>query len=256
MPLPASRAIAPHLELVPEVSSTNEELAARASATDLPDFTVLATTNQTAGRGRLGRDWVSPPDTTIAVSVLLAPAPGLVAAVGWLPLLTGLAMTRAVRDLLPGRAVALKWPNDVQVDGLKVCGILGQAVPGRGLIIGAGLNLTMTAEQLPVPTATSLTLEGADPDDLVDRALAAYLGRLRETTAAFAASGYDPEAGLRSDVSAACGSLGRAVRVHLPTGEDVTGEAESIDREGRLVVRTDTGVLEVSAGDVTHLRYE
>jgi len=256
MPLPASRAIAPHLELLSEAPSTNAELAARASATDLPDFTVLVTTNQTAGRGRLGRDWVSPPGTTIAVSVLFAPEPGLVAAVGWLPLLTGLAMTRAVRDLLPARPVSLKWPNDVQVDGLKVCGILGQVVPGRGLIMGAGLNLTMTAEQLPVPTATSLTLEGADPDDLVDRALAAYLGRLRDAVAAFAASGYDPEAGLRADVSAVCGTLGRPVRVQLPGGDDVHGEAESIDREGRLVVRTGDHVLEVAAGDVTHLRYE
>lgn len=240
-----------HVEWVSESASTNAELVQRASAADLDDFTVLATTNQTAGRGRLGRSWVSPPGTTIAVSVFLRPGDGM----PWLSLLAGLAMTRAVRSLLPGQSVGLKWPNDVQVDGLKVSGLLGEIVPTGGAVIGAGLNLTMTEDQLPVPTATSLTLRGADATDLPQRAIDAYLEEFDAQWRAFAASGFDPEAGLRGAVAAACGTLGREVRVELPDRSQEFGVAESIDELGRLIVLTGGGRRTVAAGDVTHLRH-
>lgn len=260
MQLPLSRAVAPELDLVDEIGSTNAELLARAAASALPHFSVLATTNQTAGRGRLGRTWVAPAGTTIAVSVLIAPDGASMDQLGWMPLLAGLAMCRAVRGLLPGRDAGLKWPNDVQVDGAKVSGVLAEVVAsGAGdarspaVVIGAGLNLTMTVDQLPVPTATSLTLEGADGTDLVDRALAAYLGELRGLVDGFVASGFDAEAGLRDAIVAACTTIGRQVRVERPDG-DLFGLASGIDRHGRLVVETDGGAVAVSAGDVTHVR--
>jgi BirA family biotin operon repressor/biotin-[acetyl-CoA-carboxylase] ligase len=201
------------------------------------------TTNQTAGRGRLGRTWVAPPGKTIAVSVLLTPTERL----SWLPLLAGLAMTRAVRSLVRGHEVTLKWPNDVQVDGLKVSGLLAELVPGAGVVIGAGLNLTIDESELPTPVSTSLTLVGASPDDLVDRALAAYLGELRGLYEGMLAG-----ADIRAQVEAECSTIGRRVRVELPGGDDLYGTATGIDAEGRLVV--DDRV--VAAGDVTHLRYE
>jgi BirA family biotin operon repressor/biotin-[acetyl-CoA-carboxylase] ligase len=258
MHVPASREIAPHLELVPQSASTNAELVARASREQLPHFSVLATTHQTAGRGRLGRVWTAPEGTTIAVSVYFAggpDAPAFPTRMAWLPLAAGLAMTRTVRSLLPLRPVSLKWPNDVQVEGLKVSGILGEIVPTGGAVLGAGLNLTMSREQLPVPTATSLTLEGADPGDLVDRALSAYLGELSAVWSAFEKSGFDPEAGLRASVTAVCGTIGRDVRVELPDGSTSFGVAESIDGEGRLVVDDGSVRRAVAAGDVTHLRH-
>lgn len=240
-----------HVEWVSESASTNAELVRRASLAELADFTVLATTNQTAGRGRLGRSWVSPPGTTIAVSVFLRPGDGM----PWLSLLAGLAMTRAVRSLIPGQPVALKWPNDVQVDGFKVSGLLGEIVPTGGAVMGAGLNLTMAEDQLPVATATSLTLRGADPTELPDRALAVYLEEFASQWRAFADSSFDPEAGLRAAVTAACGTLGREVRVELPDGSTELGVAESIDALGRLVVGGRGRRLTVAAGDVTHLRH-
>lgn len=258
MHLPAARAIAPHLELVPESGSTNADLVARASREALPHFSVLATTNQTAGRGRLGRTWTAPAGTTIAVSVFFAggpDSPAFATRMAWLPLAAGLAMTRAVRSLLPSRPVSLKWPNDVQVDGLKVSGLLGEIVPSGGAVLGAGLNLTMAREQLPVSTATSLTLEGADLVDLVDRALGAYLGELNSVWSAFEGAAFDPDAGLRASVSAVCGTIGRDVRVELPDGTTSFGVAESIDGQGRLVVVDDGGRWPVAAGDVTHLRH-
>jgi BirA family biotin operon repressor/biotin-[acetyl-CoA-carboxylase] ligase len=249
MRLPLSRAVAEHLDVLDEAGSTNGVLVGRASAGSETDFSVVVTTNQTAGRGRLGRTWVAPPGTTIAVSVLLAP-PGVEAArLGWVPLLAGLAMTRAVASLVDA-PVALKWPNDVQVNGLKVSGLLAELVPGVGVVVGAGLNLTMTAEQLPTPTSTSLTLVGASADDLVDRSLAAYLVALRDLYIDFVAAGLDATE-LRTAVKAACATLGRQVRVELPGTDDLVGLAEDIDESGRLVVDG----YPVAAGDVTHLRY-
>src|SRR5690606_15146102 len=106
---------------------------------------------------------------------------------GWIPLLAGLAMTRAVRALLAGGSratadsVVLKWPNDVLIDGAKVSGILAELLPdGAGVVVGAGLNLSIPREELPVPTATSLTLAGVlEQAGLADAALAGYLGELR-----------------------------------------------------------------------------
>lgn len=256
MHLPLSRAIAPDLDLLDEVGSTNAELVSRARIVALPDFTVVATTNQTAGRGRLDRAWVAPPGRTVAVSVLLAPGALPAERLGWMPLLAGLAMTRAVASLVPDHRVALKWPNDVQVAGLKVSGILAELLPTPGaLVIGAGLNLTMTADELPTDTSTSLTLLGAPEADIVDRALAAYLGALRELYDGFRGAAYDPEVSLRQAVTSACGTLGREVRVQLPGAKDLVGRATGLDELGRLLVSDDGRILPVAAGDVTHLRH-
>lgn len=254
MQLPLSRAISPGLEFLPRTGSTNEVLVGRAS--DAPHFAVVVTTDQTAGRGRLGRVWVAPPGKTLAVSVLLRPESPSPDSLGWLPLLAGLAMTRAVSSLVTGHAVTLKWPNDVQVDGLKVSGLLTElAAGGTAVVVGAGLNLTMTEAELPTPVSTSLSLNGVPEESLVDAALASYLTELTHLYAGFAEAGFDASRGLHGQVTAACGSLGKSVRVELPGGSDLFGIAESIDEFGRLVVRDDTTSHAVAAGDVTHLRY-
>lgn len=264
MHLPLSIAVAARLDVLPQAGSTNAELVAAASGGDLPHFTVLATTNQTAGRGRLGRDWVAPEGKTLAVSVLLGTGAVAPDRLGWLPLLTGLAMTRAVGRLVGGHEVSLKWPNDVHIDGLKVSGILAELVPGIGVVTGAGLNLTMNAAELPTPTSTSLALngwgDGADMADeaMLDAALSAYLVELDSLYSAFAAAGFDAGAsGLREAVSTACTTIGRSVRVDLPDGDQLFGSATEIDDSGRLVVAGTSfdGVRAIAAGDVTHLRY-
>ena len=257
MMLPESRAVAPELQFLSKTGSTNAVLVRQAAAGPLSDFTVVVTTNQTAGRGRLDRVWIAPPGRTIAVSVLLAPGNVPIQRLGWMPLMAGLAMTRAVASLVQDHAVTLKWPNDVQVDGLKVAGLLTELLPdASGVVVGAGLNLTMSAHELPTATSTSLTLVGAPDTDIVDRALAAYLAQLRRSYDSFAASGFDAEAGLRVEVTTACGTIGRPVRVELPGAADIHGTAEGIDELGRLLVRRDAELLRVAAGDVTHLRYE
>jgi BirA family transcriptional regulator, biotin operon repressor / biotin---[acetyl-CoA-carboxylase] ligase len=259
MHLPLSIAVAPRLEVLPQTGSTNAELVARASGGTLAHFSVLVTTDQTAGRGRLGRVWVAPAGTALAVSVFLGTGAVPPDRLGWLPLITGLAMTRAVDRLVAGHEVRLKWPNDVHIDGLKVSGILAELVAGVGVVAGAGLNLTMSAAELPTPTSTSLTLNGLRADDaMVDAALSAYLVELDSLYSRLAAAGFDAGAsGLREQVAAACGTIGRDVRVDLPDGDQLFGTATGIDESGRLVIDGSSfaGVRSIAAGDVTHLRY-
>ncbi len=262
--LTVSRQVVPRLLWRDSVGSTNTELVRLTSEGDLPAFTALVTTDQTAGRGRLDRSWVAPAGTALAVSVLVRSngAEG----VGWLPLAAGAAMFDAVSAVLPTTVrVGIKWPNDVQLDGRKVCGILSELVPanasspGVAVVIGAGLNLTMTAEQLPVPTAISLALAGADVADateLIDRVLAAYLRGLTSLVNALGKSGGDAvRSGLHAAVVERCTTIGRDVRVELPGGQQLLGRAVGIDDIGRLQVRDDADQLKVvAAGDIVHVR--
>ncbi|WP_210480552.1 biotin--[acetyl-CoA-carboxylase] ligase [Naasia sp. SYSU D00948] len=257
MELPRSAALAARLEVLPSTGSTNDELIARATGPDpWPHLSVVATDTQTRGRGRLGRTWTAPAGRSLAVSVLLRPGLPL-GTLGWLPLLTGLAVARTLAAL--GGAARLKWPNDVLIGERKACGILAELLPdGSGVVVGVGVNLTLDEGELPVPTATSLALEGLDPDP--DALLAGVLGELGSLVDRLAAAGGDAiAAGLRDDVVSACDTIGRAVRVELPSGEVVHGAATGIDGTGRLEVLPDGAdagnALHVAAGDVTHLRY-
>lgn len=243
--LPRAEALVPRLEVLASVGSTNAALAVLAGE-GAPPFTAVVTDDQTAGRARLDRSWVTPAGTALAVSVLLP----LVGPLGWLPLAAGIAMAEAVAAVLPDREVGLKWPNDVLVGGRKVCGILADVVPG-GVVMGAGVNTAMSAEQLPVPTATSLSIEGADAVE--DAVVAAYLGALVSSARALAA---EPAAAarLRDAARACCVTLGRRVRVELPAGAALEGRADDIDVDGRLVVIAADGAQAVAAGDVVHVR--
>lgn len=267
-PLESSRREVPQLLWRDSAGSTNTELVRLAADPDLPAFTTLVTTDQTAGRGRLDRVWIAPAGTGLAASVLVraetpSGRPVEAEGLGWLSLAAGVAMCDAVKAVLPpDSGVGIKWPNDVHVDGRKVCGILSELVPqsatspGVAVVVGAGLNVTMSSEQLPVRTATSLRLAGADGAELFDRVLAAYLHALRSLVTALWQSDGDAErSGLRAAVAARCTTLGREVRAELPGGADQLGHAVGIDRFGRLEVRDDAGqVRAVAAGDIIHLR--
>lgn len=247
------------LRVVAETGSTSSDLAilARAGA---PEGTVILADHQTAGRGRLGRTWHAPSGTSIAVSMLFRPAPVPVARWPWLPLLAGVAVVEAVRAET-GVAADLKWPNDVMVDGLKLAGLLAEVVPqagrpetaegGGGVIVGVGLNVTAQRSDLP-PTATSLALCGATDLDWV-RVLAAVLRSVAHRYAGWCTDAGEPGAVQRA-YRPLCATLGAQVRVQLPAGGSLTGQAIDIDDDGRLVVRTAAGDRALSAGDVVHVR--
>ena len=145
-----------------------------------PHLSLLLTHDQRAGRGRLDRTWTTPPGTALAVSVVVRVPDLPVQARGWIPLIAGAAMTRAIREqvLTTGHEADLKWPNDVLLDGAKICGILAEVVPDHpdAVVIGAGVNTRMPRTDLPLPTATSFEAAGLVCDE--DRLLADYLREL------------------------------------------------------------------------------
>nr|WP_232304517.1 biotin--[acetyl-CoA-carboxylase] ligase [Microbacterium sp. XT11] len=251
MDLPRARGIASRISVLAETGSTNADLRRLAGdPTGWPHLSVLLTDTQTAGRGRLDRTWVAPAGASVAISVLLRRLPageGL----GWVPLAAGLAMAEAVSAQLPGRDVGVKWPNDVLVEGRKICGVLAEAAPDA-VIVGAGVNTAMTGEQLPVPSATSFAVLGETAD--VDVLLAEYLRRLELSLQLLRASGDAVSSGLHAEVSARCVTIGSEVNVSLPDGRTLAGTATGIDDGGRLVVESEGVNIVVAAGDVVHVR--
>ncbi len=252
-------AVASRVEVAVRTGSTNADLVAAAldAPAAWPHLSVLLTRDQTAGRGRLDRSWQAPSGAALAVSVLVRVPAIPPAARGWVPLAAGAAMAAAVGAQLTGtgRAAGLKWPNDVLIDGGKVCGILAEAVPGdpHAVVVGAGVNTLMTAEQLPVPTATSFAAIGAAVDD--DALVADWLAGFDRMLRALGAAAGDAErAGVHGEVAALCTTLGAQVRVALPGGEVLTGRAVALDADGRLVVDDGATRAAVSAGDVVHVR--
>jgi BirA family transcriptional regulator, biotin operon repressor / biotin---[acetyl-CoA-carboxylase] ligase len=245
------------LDVVGRVGSTNAELLA-AAAQGAPDRAVLVAEHQDAGRGRLGRQWVTRPGDGIAVSVLLRPTGVAAERFGWLPLLAGLAVLDAVRAVVPV-PTCLKWPNDVLVGAgqRKAAGILAEATSGpdgTAVVLGIGVNVTGSPDDLP-GGATSLAAEGAPTPDR-QAVLVALLTRLAEREATWRTAGGDPDTDrLRADYRAVCGSLGAEVRVELPGGMTVTGMAEDVDRDGQLLLLGADGQRRaIAAGDVVHLR--
>lgn len=263
------------LTVVDATGSTNTDLAGSAQR-GAPEGTVLVTDHQQAGRGRLDRTFVTPPRVALTFSVLLRPdAPP--ARLGWLPLLMGLAVVRGVARVSGlstwsqrrgamterGPVLGLKWPNDVLAgppdDERKLVGILAESATvgdtPPAIVMGAGLNVHQSPEELPTPRATSLweqTGEHLDRGQL----LSAILDTLAEEYTAWTDAAGDPGAsGLGARYHAECATLGRRVRIHLPAGGDVQAKAQDVDEEGRLLVRREDGGSETfSAGDIVHLR--
>ena len=235
------------IDRVASTGSTNADLLADAAA---PAWTALIAAQQTAGRGRLGRPWASPAGTQVILSVLLRPTVADLDHVGTIPLATGLAVLDAVRSVA-GDGTELKWPNDVMFHGKKLCGILAEAAglpDDPRIVVGLGLNVSLTREQLPVEHATSLALEGVDVtvDDLTVLVLEALHRRLTQW-----ATG---DRSLMADYRRACITIGKSVRVEAATG-DLHGTVEGVATDGRLdLIDTDGRRHLIAAGDVTHLR--
>jgi BirA family biotin operon repressor/biotin-[acetyl-CoA-carboxylase] ligase len=248
---------------VAETGSSNADLLAAAGA-GAAEGTVLVAEAQTAGRGRLGRRWASPPRAGLTFSVLLRPDGVPAALLGWLPLLAGVAAVASVRAVAAVDAT-LKWPNDVLVGERKLGGILAERT-GTAVVIGIGINVWQARADLPPDAAaTSLALAAgagaAGPADagpgLRERLLAALLdelGRWYESWRDQASPGDADTCGLRQEYIRRCATLGREVTVTMPGTAPVTGAATGVDAAGRLEVRTAGGLVAVTAGDVVHVR--
>ena len=238
------------VEVVQAIGSTNAELVARAAAEE-PEGLVLVAEHQEAGRGRLHRTWTSPPRAGLTVSVLLRPdVPA--ARRAWLSLLTGVALAEAVSEVAGIRA-SLKWPNDLLAgDGAKLAGILAES-SGGAVVVGVGLNVSTRRDELP-DTGTSLELVAGAP---VDRGtvLLAFLRSFERRYAQWVQVLGDPvSSGLAQDYLTWCSTVGATVTVTMPDGSALEGVAEAVDWDGRLVVATAGGTIELASGDVRHVR--
>ncbi|MDY3126555.1 MAG: biotin--[acetyl-CoA-carboxylase] ligase [Corynebacterium sp.] len=267
------------VDFVAQTGSTNTDLM---KTDEVADRTVLLADEQLSGKGRLGRVWEAPAGSQVIFSVLLVPKS--LEHLGTLPLAAGLAVT----DAIPG--TVLKWPNDVHIDGKKLCGILAEAGPIGGafkqapktemnkaevnkaeinkaeisktevnkaevnkaeidqrnaarVVVGMGINVTLSKEELPIEKATSLALEGRDTDrtEVAIAVLRALGNRIAQW------ENQDPQ--LMKDYRLVCSSIGQSVRLEAPTG-NIIGEVEGVADDGSINV---DGKY-YTAGDVIHLR--
>ncbi len=260
-PLPAeviprltTRVLGRELLWLATVDSTNR-LALQKADADAPTGLVVAADTQRAGRGRLERDWFSPPAKNLYASLLLRPRAPL-DRIASLTLVLGLAIRRAIRTLAPGLEPRIKWPNDIWLGGRKLCGILCEmrAEPDRVRHVIAGIGLNVNAEAADFPaglraTATSLNIETGQS---YSRAalLAALLNEAEPLLARW------EEAGLKPFLDEWAGAdLLRGRAVTLTQGADERhGRADGIEPDGSLRLRDSSGSIRlIHSGDV-HIR--
>lgn len=228
------------LETVASTGSTNADLVGRTG-----NGLVLVADEQTAGRGRLDRSWVSAPGDGLTFSVRLD-VPATVTSWGWIPLLAGIATAEAVRAS-GAQDVGVKWPNDVMGGAGKLAGILSVR-EADAAIIGIGLNLAFAGER-PDPHAVSVAEVGGDPDP--DAILSALLEQLDSWWQRFISAGGDAQrSGLADAYIGQCVTVGADVDVNAGD-RPWSGQAQGIDARGCLLVAAGDAVVAVSAGDVT-----
>lgn len=259
------------LVVVDSTGSTNADLlrSVAVEPKSWPDLSVLTAEYQTAARGRLDRRWEAPPLSSVSVSIVLRPVnaegrPLPAQCYSWLSLLAALALRETLLETA-GIPAELKWPNDVLVRGRKIAGILAQLGPmvegsAPPVILGTGLNVSLSSAELPVPTATSVALE---QPVTVDRTLLlkSYLSHFAVLYRSFCNADGDPAAGmaggpsLHKRVEAVLVTLGKQVKAQLLGDHEIIGHATRLDDYGSLLV-VDGAAHEhvVTAGDVVHLR--
>ncbi len=232
---------------LPEVGSTND-VAARFAELDPGEGRVVVADAQTAGRGRLGRTWASPPGAGLYMSALLRPSPAAA------PLLTMMAGVAAVEGIeaATGLRPEVKWPNDLLVGRRKLAGILAEGSVGvQGLqhvVLGIGVNLLNAA--YPPDIALRATSLESELGRAVERGLVC-LELLAALAARYAQLSAGRRAGLLDDWRALAPSArGRRVEWDGPDGEIHAGITHGIDDTGALLVRTNEGVERIVAGEV------
>ena len=229
------------VSVVDVTGSTQDDLVQRAEKNQAKDGDVIVANFQSAGRGRLDRSFIAPPSSALLFSFYLQPAR---TNWNWLSLLAGQSVARALSE--GEKKVRLKWPNDLMIDEKKVGGIIASRA-GGGVVIGVGINVGMTEEELPLETATSLLLAGFSHLDRTD-VLNSILKAIESNIGLWLAN-KDEE--LLRDYSSRCTTLGKKVEITKPDGSTIVALATAIARSGELILENG---LEISVGDIVHLR--
>jgi BirA family biotin operon repressor/biotin-[acetyl-CoA-carboxylase] ligase len=230
------------VSVVDLTASTQSDLAELVNSSVAKSGEVIAAEFQSNGRGRLDRTFEAPPQSALLFSFYVAPKR---ARSDWsfISFLAALAMHEVITENLVENT-SLKWPNDILIGDKKVAGLLAQQI-GDGVIIGIGLNVAMGADELPVPTATSLALAGSND---LDRNLlfSAFLNRFESIF-----NEWDSGSDFLEKYREVSSTLGRQVRVEVLGRESIEAQAVSITTQGALILSDGT---EVNVGDVVHLR--
>jgi BirA family biotin operon repressor/biotin-[acetyl-CoA-carboxylase] ligase len=223
------------------VTSTQTELSAKIN---LQHGDVFVTEYQSAGRGRLDRTFEADKSSALLFSLYLEPKRSKLE---WsaIPLLAGLSLLNTLTKLDKQILPTLKWPNDLLIGEKKVAGILVEAKE-NGVIIGIGLNVAMSKSELPIENATSLAIEGYSELNR-NLLLPALLKNIAFTIGLWESGSNLPLEQYRQ----ASSTLGRAVEIHLPTGQIIKSQAMGISEMGELQLADGT---RVNVGDVIHLR--
>ena len=228
--------------MVDLTTSTQSDLADLVNLNSAKTGDVIATEFQSEGRGRLDRTFEAPPGSALLFSFYIAPKRARTEW-GFISHLAALSVQQVIsRDL--SSQVWLKWPNDILIGGLKVAGLLAQATD-HGVIIGIGVNVAMTTEELPVDTATSLAIAGSNNLDR-NLILGSFLNRFESNF-----KEWDKGGDFVASYSEVCATLGRNVQVEVIGRENCTGVALAINSLGALLLADG---FEVNVGDVVHLR--
>ncbi|MFA7594635.1 MAG: bifunctional biotin--[acetyl-CoA-carboxylase] ligase/biotin operon repressor BirA [Thiohalobacteraceae bacterium] len=246
---PATRSRIPRVDVFSQIDSTNTYLK-KCAPLDAPSGAVCLAEWQTAGRGRRGRDWVSPFGENLYLSVLWRFASGP-AAIAGLSLVVGVAVARALRGVT-GADIGLKWPNDLLWQGRKLAGILidlaGEAGGPSYAVIGIGINVRMSdrgAKTINQPWVDLFRVCGDTPSR--NRLTALVLDELVDAITTFELQGLTPfvEAWREFDMV-----VGRSVQLYLPN-EVVHGEARGIDANGAFIVQVGAELRRFSSGEIS-----
>ena len=246
-----TKVIGRDIRVFQETTSTNDviEKLARDGVTE---GVVVLAESQTKGRGRLGRNWVSPPKQGLWFSVLLRPVLRPQEATQ-LTVASAIALRRAI-ELQTGLIPRIKWPNDILLNGRKVAGILTELNAEldriKYVILGIGVDVNQTQADFPPElrgAATSLRAELGRPVDRAELAVAIF----RELDQDYARIAAGQFAALADEWEKHCGTIGQDVRIQVG-GRQIRGRAESLNDDGALMLRTEHGRLErITGGDVT-----
>lgn len=250
------------LDVVDSTGSTNADLLAAADD-GAADRTVLIAAEQTSGRGRRGREWVSPAGSGVYLSVLVRPSNVPPQRLGTLGMVAGLALMHAATETAKVDAV-LKWPNDLLVgpDRVKAAGILSEVASdsaGQAAVVGVGLNVTAApdgAEAGPGGLRPGSFAEAGAEITSLTKVTASFLRAFVEMEAAWRLNDGDVErSGVLTGYRESCATIGQRVRAELPDGTSATGVAVDVDPDGQLLIKLDDGTPKaVTAADVVHLR--
>jgi BirA family transcriptional regulator, biotin operon repressor / biotin---[acetyl-CoA-carboxylase] ligase len=249
-PFPGLSEIVPRAKYLPMVASTNQYLTEEWH--HFSDYGVVFSLNQTDGRGRKGRTWVSVPGETLCLSILV-PISGQSRNAESLPLIAGASLLDTLRTLGLGDA-EMKWPNDILVGKRKIAGILCEVISSTYAVVGIGVNLTSIPGDLAEENVCSLKDFGLGLHEEI-APLLGHLVRLLSNRWSDASTLVESQT-WEQFFSTRLGTLGRKIQITLDDGSSWSGLASGLDSMGRLLVipEGETIARALSSGDVRHLR--